>query len=207
MPSLISHLSEPARVKLLDDLNYLNMAEIKSFSVKHSIPFSIWIETEDGGRRKTREDDRKGVILGRISHYLQTGEVLDATCFPRSVVRFGDVPRSIKPSDRLFYGQYDKNNEAMIGLLEELTNGKFQNGAIARILAREFWRQGIAPTFQQFAAAWLSSNENHKKPNPEWAYLSDRTAGQDTSNWKQLRVIKARWVLDILDTIGTSSSA
>jgi hypothetical protein len=40
MPSLISHLSEPAQVNLLDDLNYLNMAEIKSFSVKHSIPFS-----------------------------------------------------------------------------------------------------------------------------------------------------------------------
>ena len=201
MQCLIHSLSEPEQVALLEDLNYLNMVELKAFCNKHAIPYSIWIETTKRVRRKTRDDDRKGVMLHRIRHYLTTGELLDATCFPASVVCFADPPKVIKPTDRLFYGQYDKKSTAMIGLLEELTGGQFKNGAIARILARDFWSKGIAPTFQDYAAAWLQANENHRQPNPEWAFLSDRTKEKDTSNWKQLRAAKAKRVLDLLNTL------
>jgi hypothetical protein len=38
----------------------------------------------------------------------------------------------------------------------------------------------------------------HKRPDPEWAFLSDRTDGKDTANWKQLRKEKARKVLEML---------
>jgi hypothetical protein len=120
MPSLIRGLSKPEQLKLLEDVNYLNTTEIKAFCTKHAIPCSIWIETEDGGRRKTRDDDRKGVMLNRIRHYLKTGKVLDATCFPSSVVSFDDLPLNVKPTDRLFYGQYDKSSSAMVGLLKKL---------------------------------------------------------------------------------------
>lgn len=61
--SFISKLSKGEQQELLDDLNYLNIAEIKSFCSRHSIPYSIAIETKDGGRRMTRDDDRKGVML------------------------------------------------------------------------------------------------------------------------------------------------
>jgi hypothetical protein len=202
MRSLISNLSGPEQWKLLEDLRYLNTGEIKAFSDRHAIPYSIWIETKDGGRRKTHDDDRKGVILDRIRHYLRTGEVLDATCFPVTVVCFDDFPSDIKPTDRICYGQYDKKSRVMVGLLEELTEGQFRNGAIARVLAREFWSKGIAPSFQEFALAWLAAKENYRRPNPEWAFLSDRTDRKDTSNWKQLRAMKADWVLNILNTIG-----
>jgi hypothetical protein len=198
MPSLISDLSKPEQQRLLEDLNYLNMDEIKVFSKKHSIPYSIWIESDDGDRRKTNDTDRKGVILDRIRHYLKSGKILDASCFPASVVCFDDLPKNLKPTDRLFYGQYDKKSSAMLGLLEKLTGGQFENGAIARILAREFWSKGIAPTFQEFALAWLQARENHKRPNPEWAFLSDRTDGKDTSNWKLRRASRAKWVLNAL---------
>ena len=140
-------------------------------------------------------------MLDRIRHYLRTGEVLDATCFPASVVCFADPPKTIKPTDRLFYGQYDKKSTAMIGLLEELTGGQFKNGAIARILARDFWSKGIAPTFQEYAAAWLLAKENHQRPNPEWAFLSDRARHENTSDWKQVRALKAKRVLTILDNL------
>jgi hypothetical protein len=73
---------------------------------------------------------------------LTTGKVLDATCFPVSVVCFDDLPKKIKPTDRLFYGQYCKKSIAILDLLAELTGGQFKNGAIARILAREFWSKG-----------------------------------------------------------------
>jgi hypothetical protein len=206
MQSLISRLSKPEQQKLLEDLNYLNLGEIKAFSNKHSISYSIWIETRDGRRRITQDNDRKGVILNRIRHYLRTGQILDATCFPVTVVCFDDLPKDLKPTDKLFYGQYDKKNSALVGLLEELTDGQFKNGAVARILAREFWSKGIAPTFQEFARAWLTAKENHKRPNPEWAFLSDRTERKHMSNWKQIRKNKAKHVLSLLNEIGKRGS-
>jgi hypothetical protein len=201
MRCLISGLSEPEQLDLLEDLNYLNVGEMQAFCNRHSIPYSIWIETMDGGCRKTQDEDRKGVILDRIRHYLRTGEVVEATCFPANVVCFDDPPRKLKATDRLYYGKYDKKNSEMVGLLEELTDGHFKNGAVARILAREFWSKGIAPTFQEYALAWLEAKRNHKRPNREWAFLSDRAERKDTSNWKQLRITKAKCVLKILNEL------
>jgi hypothetical protein len=195
---LLADLSKPEQRQLLEDLNYLNMDEIKAFSTKHGIPYSIWIETKGGGRRKTKDHDRKGVILERIRHYLTTGEVLDPTCFPVTVVCFDDPSVHLQPTDRLFYGQYDKKSRVMVGLLGKLTGGQFKNGAIARILAREFWSKGIAPTFAEYALAWIEAKKNYTRPNPEWAYLSDLTRGENTSNWKQRRAMKANRVFETL---------
>ena len=57
---------------MLRDLNYLNIAEIKSFCKQHSIPYKIAFETKDGTRRTTKDEDRKGVMLRRVRHFLQT---------------------------------------------------------------------------------------------------------------------------------------
>ncbi|HEV3040425.1 MAG TPA: hypothetical protein VHA33_21865 [Candidatus Angelobacter sp.] len=201
MPSPIAKLTGSAQAELFHDLNYLNMAEIKAFCKKHSIPYTIWIETKDGRRKRTHEQDRKGVILNRIRHFLETGFVLEETCFPSSVVSSEGPSVPLKPEDRLYYGRYDKHDALMTSLLKKLTEGKFKNGAIARILAREFWTKGEAPTFKQFAAAWMRETRDHTRPNPEWAFLSDianKTAG---SNWKRIRLQKAQRVLKILDEL------
>jgi hypothetical protein len=199
MPSLIADLPKSRRDRLVADLNYLNMAEIKSFCRKHAIPYSIWIETRDGAHRKTHEDDRKGVILNRIRHFLTTGRILAATCLPARVVCFDPPPANLSANDRLFYGQYDKESKTMIDLLKRLTDGLFKNGATARILAREFWTRGVAPTYAEFAVAWMKADEGHTQPNPEWAFLSDRAAGTHMGDWKQLRTKKAKQVLKILE--------
>jgi hypothetical protein len=201
MPALISDLTKSEQRKLLDDLNYLNTSEIKAFCDKHAIPYRIWIETCNGGRRKTQDDDRKGVILGRIRHYLLSGTILAETCFPLSVVCLDDPPAKLQSGHKLFYGQYDKKSEPMVRLLKELTNGQFKDGAIARMLARDFWSKGKAPTYEEFAAAWSEARENHTQPNPEWAFLSDRANRRATANWKELRAKKARQVLSILNRI------
>lgn len=200
MPSLISSLGKTAQRQLLEDLNYLNQGEIKAFCRIHSIPHAIWIETE-AGRQKTSEDDRKGVILNRIRHYLTTGKVLDATCFAKTVVCFDEPPKEAKASDQLLFGQYGKKSKTTIALLQELTGGLFKDGAIARILAREFWSRGIAPTYQEFAQAWLEASTNHKQPNPEWAFLSDRANHQEIANWKQRRAKKAKQVMSVLSRL------
>lgn len=184
--SPLSMLPEKQRQQLLTDFNYLNTVEIKSFCRRHSIPYRIAIEANDGRRKKTNEDDRKGVILERVRHFLKTGIVLKETCFPAKVARFDERPKKLSPDHKLFYGQYDKTNRAMVAILKALTHGTFRNGAIARILARDFWSRGEAPTFSEYAAAWLRAAKEHRGPNPEWAFLSDRARGTAGSGWKRL---------------------
>jgi hypothetical protein len=197
----ISSLASAGRRELLRDLNYLNTAEIKAFCKRLAIPYRITVEARDGTRRKTGEDDRKGVILNRIRHFLRTGEVQAETCFRQSVVRFDGLPGKLTPDNMLFYGQYDKANRAMIALLKDLTGGKFQNGAVARTLARDFWTQGKAPTFKEYARAWLRASKEHTQPNPEWAFLSDRHHQKAQRDWKILRAKKASKVISTLNRI------
>jgi len=201
MPSLISTLSQAEQRELLADLNYLNMGEIKMLCKKHGIPYTIWIETHHQGPLKTRDEDRKGVILNRIRQYLKTGTIPPATCFPGSVVCFDEPSAKVKATDRLFYGRYDPKRDGMVLLLEKLTGGEFKHGALARILAREFWSKGIAPTCEEFASAWLQAQAEHTRPNPEWAFLSDRSEGKETANWRHLRARKARRVLSLLERL------
>jgi hypothetical protein len=197
----IAKLSNKEQQELLDDLNYLNTGEIKRFCRQHSIPYTIAIETQDGGRRRTRDDDRKGVMLERVRHFLQTGTVLPETLFPAAVVCFDPLPANLTAGDRLFYGQYDKSSGAMIALLKSLTGGQFENGAVARILARSFWSRGEAPTFQEFAGAWLQASREHVRPNPEWAFLSDRASKRATPDWKKLRAGKTAKAMKLLRQI------
>jgi hypothetical protein len=205
MASLISHLSKDVRRQLLADLNYLNMGEIKSFCKKHEIPYAIAIETRDGKRRMSGEYDRKGVMLERVRHFLKTGVIRGETCFRAAVVCFDPLPKKSAAGDRLFYGQYDKSNLAMIARLKELTNGEFKDGAIARILARDFWASGTAPTFREFAAAWRKAREGHGRPNPEWAFLSDRAEEKAGVDWKKVRKEKAKRVIETLSQVSDRS--
>jgi hypothetical protein len=199
--SPISKLPEDEQQELLDDLNYLNTAEVKLFCKQHSIPCKIAIETNSGCTRKTNEDDRKGVILKRIRHFLKTGVVLRETCFRAAVVCFDEPPVELAPNDRVFYGQYDKTNHTMITLLKSLTKGKFRDGAIARILAREFWSRGKAPTFKEYASSWEQAARDRGRPNAEWAFLSDRARGTAGPDWKKLRAKKAAKVMKTLKQI------
>jgi|SRR6185312_3774236 len=203
----IAKLTKPQQQQLLDDLNYLNTAEIKTFCKRHSLPYTIAIETKDGRRKKTHEDDRKGVMLERARIFLKTGKVVEETCFPASVVRLEAVKARPTPDHRLLYGQYDKTNHSMFALLRKLTNGKFRDGAIARILLREFWSKGQAPTFKDYAAAWTQAVQVHTQPNAEWAFLADRARGTAGENWKKLRAQKAARVIKTLKQITESPNS
>jgi len=174
------------------------MAEIRSFCRRHSIPFAIHVE--GAPRSKTHELDRKGVILNRIRHFLMTGEVLPPTRFPAKVVRFVPFPKKPSPNDRLYYGQYQKNNRVMMSLLKRLSRRKFREGATARIVAREFWSKGQAPTFREYAAAWLTAEEGCES-HPEWAFLADIARGTAGSDWKLLRAKNAAKVMRLLNSI------
>jgi hypothetical protein len=194
----LTSLTEAEQNELLDDLNYLNMAEIKSFCRAHVIPFTIRVESTHG--KKRNEIDRKGVIESH-SPLPQHRRGLATNMLCGKVVCFDRLTKPPSPDDRLFYGQYDKNNRAVFSLLKRLSEGKFQDGAIARIVAREFWSKGEAPNLQEicFRLAWCSGENG--EAHPEWAFLADRARGTAGSNWKRLRAKKAAKVMNLLNAI------
>jgi hypothetical protein len=200
MPGVLSSLGPVARRELLDDLNYLNLREIRSVCDRHSIPYRVLVETPDGGRRPTRDTDRKPVVLGRIRHWLATGEVLDATCLPARIVRQDGPPSGLRPTDRLYYRWYNKTYGSVMGLLKDLTGGRFENGALARVLIMEIWSRGEAPTFAEFADAWVAAKQEPRSLlSAEYAFLTDLRRGQAGPDWTSMRDQRAGRALAVLE--------
>lgn len=199
---MLDRLPAAAQHDVLTGLDYCNLQELRAFCREHAVPFAIYIELPSGERRRSKDIDRKSVVVARIRTYLTTGKIPPATCFAADVVASKPLPTRLRANDRLFYGWYDKHHPALVALLRRLTGGRFKNGAIARILMREFWSAGKAPTFSEFAEAWeeaatkgLSIAEG---AHPEAAYLTDRARGEAGADWKQKRTRIATRVLELL---------
>ena len=202
MHTFVSRLSESEQEQLFSDLYYLNLAEVRAFCDNHAIPYRILIETEDGKTRKSRDNDRKKIVIERIVEYLKTGKIKPPTIFRKEIVRLSGLPENITAKDRLYYGCYEKKNPQMMSLLSDLTGGEFKNGAVARILCREFWTRGEAPTFEEFSRGWLKARDDYSlAEHPEAAYLTDLSKGKAGKNWKALRQEKAAAVLKMLSDI------
>lgn len=93
-------------------------------------------------------------------------------------------------------------------LLHDLTAGRFQDGAVARVLAMEFWTRGEAPRFEEFARSWTKAKaEQHRLLTPEYAYLTDLRHQRADDDWKALRKAKAKSALETLARIAPVRAA
>jgi hypothetical protein len=141
-------------------------------------------------------------VLARIRHYLATGKAGQATCIPAEIVRLDDPPATPGPRDRLYYRWYAKEHTGIMRSLGELTDGSFRDGAVARVLAMEFWTRGEAPTLAEFARAWAKAKaDEHLLLTAEYAYLTDLKQKRAGSDWKSLRKAKAASALQTLARI------
>ncbi len=82
MPSPLDKLSRSKRAELLENIYYLNLQELRGFCDAHAIPYVIYFEREDGRIRRSRDADRKGIVIDRVVHFLGTGSIK-----PRTVLR------------------------------------------------------------------------------------------------------------------------
>ena len=201
MASRLDKLSEADRAELLANIYYLNMRELYDFCVAHQIPYAIYFEGEDGRIRKSRDLDRKGIVIDRVLHFLKTGIVKPRTVFVKSVVRVNSKRSAPQETDRVFYGAYKDTEPQMLALMKHLTGGNFEAGAISQEVLRACWTRGEAPTYREFARMWLQAREDHTKPNPEWAFLTDRAKGVAGADWKQMRNRKAATAIAMLRKI------
>ena len=177
------------------------MQELREFCDAHGIPFAIYFETEDGRIRKSRDVDRKGIVIDRVLHFLNSRIIKPRTVFAKSVVRFEPMPSAPTETNRIFYGHYKDSDPSFLDLMKRLTNGAFEAGAISQEVLRGCWTRGEAPTYREFAKLWLMARADHTKPNPEWAFLTDRAKGIAGTDWKQLRVRKASAAIALLKKI------
>ncbi len=199
MPNLLSQLSASERVRLLEELNYLNLEEIRGFCSARGIPYRVMAESADGKVKATQDTDRKPIVLARVRRYLTTGQVGQPTRLPAQIVRKDGPPARPEPRHRLYYRWYAKEFAGVMRLLRDLTAGRFKDGAVARVVAMEFWTRGEAPTFEEFARSWTKAKaEEHRLLTPEYAYLTDLKHQRAGSAWKAVRQAKARSALKTL---------
>src|SRR5512132_2157598 len=199
MPNLLSQLTTSGRTRLLEELNYMNLEEIRRFCCERGIPYRIVAEHADGTVRATKDTDRKPIVLARVRRYLTTGKVGRPTRIKAQIVREEDPPARLGPHDRLYYRWYAKEFEGVMRLLRDLTDGRFRDGAVARVLAMEFWTRGEAPTLEEFARSWTKAKaKEHRLLTPEYAYLTDLKHHRADSEWKAVRKAKAKSALKAL---------
>jgi hypothetical protein len=201
-PNYLSQLTKSEQARLLDELNYMNLEEIRRFCSQRGIPYRIVAEYPNRKVKATKDTDRKPIVLARVRRYLATGQVDQPTCIRAEIVREENPPSRIGPRDRLYYRWYAKEFEGVMRLLRHLTAGQFRDGAVARVLAMEFWTRGEAPTFEEFARSWAKVKaQEHRLLMPEYAYLTDLTHQRADGDWKALRTAKAKSALDTLSRI------
>jgi hypothetical protein len=208
MSNFLSVLTKSEQVRLLEELNYMNLEEIRGFCAERGIPYKIVAEYANGKVRATKDADRKPIVLARVRHYLKTGQVGQPTRISASIVREENPPARLGPRDRLYYRWYAKEFAGVMRLLRDLTAGRFRDGAVARVLAMEFWMRAEAPTFEQFARSWTKAKaKQHQLLTPEYAYLTDLRYQRADGGWKALRSAKAKSALSTLARIAPVRAA
>jgi hypothetical protein len=65
MSTFLSQLTKSERTRLLGELNYMNLEEIRGFCSERGIPYRIVAEHSDGKVKATKDTDRKPIVLAR----------------------------------------------------------------------------------------------------------------------------------------------
>jgi hypothetical protein len=186
----------------------MNLEEIRGFCSQRGIPYRIVAEYPNGKVKATVDADRKPIVLARVRRYLRTGQAGQPTRIPAKIVRDENPPARLEARDRLYYRWYAKEFEGVMRVLRDLTGGRFRDGAVARIVAMEFWTRGEAPTFEEFARSWTKAKtKEHRLLTPEYAYLTDLRHKRADGDWKAMRDAKAKSALETLARISPVRAA
>src|SRR5439155_13635262 len=102
MSNFLSWLTARERARLLDELNYMNLEEIRGFCSKRGIPYRIMAESADGKVKATKDTDRKPIVLARVRGYLATGLGGQPTRIPAQVVSAERARARFGPLERIY---------------------------------------------------------------------------------------------------------
>src|SRR4051812_49357968 len=92
MPNFLSQLTKSEQARLLEELNYMNLEEIRAFCSERGIPYRVVAEYSNGKVKSTKDTDRKPIVLARVRRYLRTGRVDQPTRISAQIVREDNPP-------------------------------------------------------------------------------------------------------------------
>ena len=130
MSNFLSALTNVERTRLFDELNYMNLEEIRGFCSERGIPYRIVAEYSNGKVKATKDTDRKPIVLARVRRYLETGQVGEPTRISAQIVREEGPPARPGPRERLYYRWYAKEFEGVMRLLRDLTPVRSADGRL-----------------------------------------------------------------------------
>src|SRR6476619_380982 len=87
MSNFLSQLTIRERKRLLEELNYMNLEEIRGFCSERAIPYRIVAAYSNGRVKATKDTDRKPIVLARVRRYLRTCRVGQPTRSSVQIVR------------------------------------------------------------------------------------------------------------------------
>lgn len=195
MNTLLSKLTKKKKDVLFEALYYMNMQEIKDLCKIYDLPCQ----------------DKKGIIIDRIKHFMQTGEVLPKKKVPPISFAKKDVTYPLKPNTLILKGAY-RNNLKTRKFFQTLIGELFHFTAFGQDWILDRWQRGKPPTYIEFAKYWQQQYVHRKKsvakPKQEWAYLSFMqrfqknqplaSKVQATVAWEKTRAEKVAKVRSIL---------
>jgi hypothetical protein len=62
VPDFLARLTSADQSQLLEEMNYMNLEEIRGFCAEHAIPYRIVIAYPDGTIKATKDIDRKPLV-------------------------------------------------------------------------------------------------------------------------------------------------
>lgn len=198
MTNLLKHLTKKEKETLFDALNYLKMAEIKTFCQKHSIPVS----------------GKKGEILDRIKQYLMTGKIKLPTKIPEISKAKSEKIYPLASDTKILKGSY-KNDTLTRNFFKNIIGEHFHFTSFGQDWILKQWQAGKPPTYAQFAKFWQKEyvlrKNSEANPKKEWAYLNfvkrfqkEHPKLQKTDAlkaWEKIRKEQAKKALLILNAI------
>ena len=142
--------------QLQESLNYLHVAELKDYCTKFALSTK----------------GKKSALINRILHFLQTGEKIDVTPYPRNSVGRG---ASILAPNELMLKNIYKNDLKTRIFFKKLIGDYFHFTAFGIDWLQEAWMAGKPPTYQEFADMWRLEYKRRQEfgsqPKEEWAYI------------------------------------
>lgn len=118
---------------------------------------------------------KKGLLVSRIVHFIETGEIIMQSKFPKQSCAQRGREYPLIPNGLVLHGAY-KNDLKTRQFFKTIIGEYFHFTAFGIDWLNERWQQGKPPTYQQFADMWVTEYALRKKfgstPKEEWAYIT-----------------------------------
>lgn len=180
------------------DLNYLNMQEIRSLAVHCKLPIHIHYQNQKNKIVKNSDIESKRYLLDKIFDYINGKRNFKPIIYSRQVVSFEPFKEIYFKTDLVLYRDFKSTNKSLAQFLKKITDNKFYFGAIAFIEAHKLWRRGKIVTLQEYVKIWNKALDAHENPLAEWAFMCEMQKGMSKEEWKIYRQNKANTIIAAL---------